>query len=281
TRDSSGSGVSSAAPMPVQSAGPLLELGETVTLTGTIAGAAVWSGEQRQLHLGLHVEEGDPLQPTTQYYPLTGSAETLEALSENYRLHVQITGTVVEMDSQASNQQGSLVTEFSRPWPGEQIETFLGYIEWVELGGQEVALFTDEESGQEYILPNAWGFLPNPEQKVWMEGVVHPTHQIEGRPLFQPFGRRSGTDIDNATSASDFVPETTLPETHNNARQNAPGLQGTLIIDRVVLGYSTSLHASAEGSPTETLLTPVWIFSGRTAGGSQTFQIQVDATVGD
>src|SRR5690606_34923327 len=44
TRDSSGSGVSSAAPMPVQSAGPLLELGETVTLTGTIAGTAVWSG---------------------------------------------------------------------------------------------------------------------------------------------------------------------------------------------------------------------------------------------
>jgi hypothetical protein len=278
---SNSSEVVTAPPMPIQNAGTRLEPGETVTLTGTIEGGVSQSGNQRQLQLGLLVEEGDPLQPGGQYYPLTGSSETLESLAESYRLHVQITGTVVENDEQLGRRQAILVTEFSRLWPDEQIEAFLGHIEMVELDGRDVALFTDDETGQPYVLPDGW-LPPDSEQRVWMEGIVHPTQQVAGHPVLTPISQQSGSNVDNATSASDIPSQAQLPGSENTAPpRTVSGLQSTLVIERIVLGYSTGVNASAQGSSTETTLTPVWIFSGHTADGSQTFQIEVDATTGD
>ncbi|HSM58875.1 MAG TPA: hypothetical protein VK879_22160 [Candidatus Sulfomarinibacteraceae bacterium] len=273
--DASGasSGVEVARPVQVQAEdGTLasLELGERVTLTGTVQGA-IFDNAQG-LQVGLTVPQGDePPEVVYEYVPLQGDPELLQEIARHHRLHVSASGVVVPANDSRMGDKAVEVQSYSRPYPEEQIETFLGHMEDAVVDGRDVVLFIDEESGQRYVVAHGVHQV-EPERRMAVTGVVHPAWQVGELPVLQIHQQRGGVDVDAAESAADLpMLERSAPQV---APRGGPPIPGPLVVEKVTLGYS--LDASSGTSAQ--ILTPVWIFEGHTADGSQTFSIEIEVT---
>lgn len=261
------------------------ELGEPVSVIGTLIGSIEVDGDERTLDLGLLVNVGeDPLAPPL-YFPLNGRRELLEEMSEHYRLHVSVQGTVVAAGEERHGPDGQAiqVQGFERVWPEEKLEAFLGRVQVETLEGRQVAVFTDETTEQRYVLaPHYPGRVAS--ERVWLSGVVHPEATFAGLPLLEPLETRTGSNVDAAESAGDLPLQTEIPVYDSAPAGGPPWMQGTLIIEEVVLGYHyqpTPRRPDEEngGADGPQRLEPVWIFTGHSDDGTIAFTIFVDAAL--
>ncbi|MFW6070113.1 MAG: hypothetical protein ACOC9X_03620 [bacterium] len=287
TEETAGSGQSESQPSesssdvdvarPAQVEGTLedLELGQTTTITGVVEGVIREGSDGQQLQVGIRAERGDePLEVTYDYVPLQGNDDLLQEIAQHYRLHVTVSGVVVPADDSRMGDRAIDVQSYSRPFPDEQLQTFLGHFEEDTVEDREIVLFVDDDTGDRYVVARD-RFPFDPEQKVAVAGVVHPIWQIGDLPVLRTHQQRTGPDVDAMESAADLPPvERSVPV----ARQGGgPQLQGPLVVERVRLGYSLDVGPGARGESNRSeTLTPVWIFEGHTANGSQTFTIEIE-----
>ena len=257
------------------------EVGEQVRVTGSLAGSIHVEGGVREPRLVLLVDaDEDPLTPAVAF-PLTGDEALLEEMAEHYRLHLAVDGLVLAADSERVGPDGQAirVAGFERVWPEETVERFLGHIQTETLEGREVVVFTEEETEQRYVLVPYYPGPEREEQRRLVTGVVHPEETFAGLPLLEPVGISGGSDVDAAESAADLPLENEIPVYDGPPAGGPLWMQGTLVIDDVVLGYQYRSVPGPEGGAEPEQLKPVWIFYGHNEDNTVTFTIFVDATL--
>ena len=243
------------------------------------------------------------LQETNQelpsYYPLLGSQERLEEIAEHHRLHVRVWGEVVAAGEEwRPVEQAIQVERFEKLWPEEQLQGFLGHIEPETLDGRQVAVFTDHETEQRYVIAQSLeeenfymperDTLPDAAQR-FVAGGVRPGATFAGLPLLRLTSSRHGRETEAATSADEFAVDVG-PNIVNEAERRTSELHGAFVVDRVELAYYYDpqpgyVVRSKDGPPptpeppTETVVQPVWIFYGHNAEGNVRFTAYVQAAV--
>lgn len=254
-------------------------IGDAVEVTGSLGGYLSPEGEEIMPRLVLGIDQdGEPFTPAM-YYPLYGDKELLLELSEYNRLYVEVQGTIVEASGEVRGPDGQaiLLETFEPAADSQRIQSFLGHLEQQTFDGREVTVLVDSENDTRYVLAQKFE-IENPGSAAWVAGVIHPTAEIGGLPVLDIITSRSGSDVDNAESASDIQLEETLGAIHVVEDTPVPtvnsGLPQTMIIERVTLGYS---HENPLGTD-EQVLTPAWLFYGRSPDGLTTFVLRLDAT---
>jgi len=216
----------------------------------------------------------------------------LEELAQCDRLHVRVKGHMV---AQREYPQGLTldVQSFERIWPEEALRGYLGTIGIETLEGREVAVFTDEDTHQRYVLFDSLTPQFARDQYQWtqrhkhvyLRGVDRPDQTYAHLPVMEVAGTGGGGRVDEATNADQLplecpqvvvVDERTMPER----------LKGKAIIDRVELAYysppgALSERPGAEVQPEFSLVQPVWVFHGHSEDGRATFAAYVQAVAND
>ncbi len=257
------------------------DLGEQVRVTGSLAGSIRVDGDTREPKLVLLVDaDDDPLAPAVAF-PLTGDEALLEEMAEHYRLHLAVDGVIVAADPEPGgpDSQAIRVEGFERVWPEERLERFLGGVQTETLEGREVVVFTDEETEQRYVLTTHYPGPEGEEQRWFVTGVVHPEATFAGLPLLEPAGISSGSNVDAADSAADLPLEDEIPVYDASTMSGPQWMQGTLVIDDVVLGYQYRSVPGPDGDAEPKQLKPAWIFYGHNEDNTVAFTIFVDATL--
>ena len=284
-------------PLPPTQAETIFEIGQSVEVTGVVRATIFVSGESRRVEAWLDVDEpGEELPP----YPLGGPPDVLEAIAQLARLHVRVRGQVV-----ASTQEwtpgglGIEIEDFEKVWPDEQVQGFLGHLDLETLEGREVAVFTDNETGQRYVLASSletddgsWvtpgDSILNYEQ-IFVVGVVQREETYAGMPVLRMMRMHQGSQTATATSADEIPLD--IPQVVDESRfPPGPGeLQGTFVVDRVELAYydepqSPSPVVSPDRAPTwthptEQTIQPVWVFYGHNADDTTRFTAYVQAII--
>ena len=273
------------------------EIGQSVEVTGVVYATVFVNGESRRVEAFLDLDEPGEDQPP---YPLSGPPEVLEAIAQLDYLHVRVRGRVVTGGQEWTPGGLSIeVEDFEQIWPNERVQAFLGHIALETLEGHEVAVFTDRETGQRYVLGpdvDTWaadyarpGAPPLGEQ-IWIAGVVHPTRTFAGLPVLTPHEMRSGSEIEAATSADEIPLELpqVIDESHLVSLPGQGALQGSFVVERVELAYYYEpqpgyVGYSPDGPPptptpqTETIIQPVWVFYGHSADNTVRFTAYVQA----
>lgn len=258
------------------------EIGQEVSTTGQVQGfRRNVEGEPRPVIQFMVDADDDPLTPALPY-PLQAEDGTLEEISQYFGLHLTIDGIVVPGEDQffGPDQQSILVQGFQQPRPEEKLQRFLGHMQTETLEGREVTTFTNEQSGTRYVLAQGYG-NPDPEERVLIVGAVHPQATFAQLPLLQPVQVRMGSDVDAAEVPSDIPVETEMPtvEMGSSGPLGSSGMPQTLLIDRVVLGYSLSATrpAQQDEGASSPALTPMWLFYGHSLDGYTSFVLEVPA----
>jgi hypothetical protein len=213
---------------------------------------------------------------------------------------VRVRGQVVASAQEwAPGGLGIEIEDFEKVWPDERVQGFLGHIDLETLEGREVAVFTDHETDQRYVLATSlevegyWTAGRDPIldfEQFFMAGVVHPANTYGGLPILQPVSSRYGRETEAATSADQF-PLEVGPSVVNEAAMMGPGeLQGAFVVDRVELAYyyepqpgyvarSMDGPPQTQQPPVPTIAQPVWIFYGHNADDTIRFTAYVQAVV--
>lgn len=279
------------------------EIGDEVVLTGIVQLYRLVSEEgvaRLEATFANDGDQGEAAYPLT--YPLLATPELLEEMAEFNSLHIRVYGRIVpasdtELFFMPNEEQAIEVDSFDRPWPEEKLERFLGHLSVAEIEGQQVLLFTDHATDQQYVInpPD----LPLElyahdatldEEQILLTGIVHPVNTFGGRPLLERHGTSAGSDIAQATDISqitmedhDSIPVINEADMH---RQEGLGgiISGDVVIERVELVYPYQPHPPMFGDgsqPEPQVIEPVWTFYGRSADGREKFTIQVRATTGN
>jgi hypothetical protein len=255
-----------------QSASPY-ELGHTVALTGLLEATIYQEDENERLAVSLWADLAGAT--TSHLYSLVGDEALLAALaSEHLHHYVQITGTIVLADDTPWGDQAIEVEAFAQPWPEQQVGVYVGRLSQERSDTSVLTLFTDEGSGQSYVLPENGprfeGSLLDATQ-VWVAGIVHPTHQINGRPvlrLIQWFPAQPGETLApesyTLTSEPRLVQSERLPESLERE---------DLILDQVELAYSFAPPDKPD------IAEPVWVVYGHYRDTQELFVAYLDAVV--
>ena len=276
------------------------EIGDEVELTGTVSlyRIVTEAGDERlEATFANEGDQGEASYPLT--YSLLASQELLEEMAEFHQLHILVYGRIVpepdegEILFTASSQQAIEVDSFDRPWPDEVLEQFLGHLSVGELSGQQVLLFTDHATDQQYVIspvdlpPQAYENDPAlEEEQLLLAGVVHPTETFGGLPLLERHGTSMASGIAEATDISDvslhdFNRIPVVNEADLLRRDGLGGIiRGEVVIERVELVYRYQPQPGASGNEIDAvaqLSEPVWEFYGRSADGLEQFTIHVRA----
>lgn len=276
------------------------EIGDEVTLTGFVQLYRIEAEDGTERLEATFANDGDQGEATyPRSYPLLADQELLAEMAEFNSLHVRVYGRIVptpddELHFMANEEQAIEVDSFDRPWPEEKLERFLGHVSIEEVEGQQVLLFTDHATDQQYVInpPN----MPvevherDPaleENQILLTGVVHPVNTFGGLPLLERRGTSSGSNIAQATDVSEIPMDEhnaipVINEADMHRRDGLGGIvRGDVIIERVELVYSyQSRSFGTDGESEPELLEPVWAFYGRSANGHEQFIIHVRATIG-
>lgn len=270
------------------------EIGQSVEVTGAVHATIFVSGKSRRVEAFLDVDEPGEERP---FYPLSGPPDVLEAIAQLDQLHVRVRGrTIASAQEWAPGGLGIEIEDFEKIWPDEHVQGFLGHIDLETLEGREVAVFTDRETGQRYVLGpdvDVWAAdyarpgAPPPGEQTWVAGVIHPTQTFAGLPVLAPHTMRSGPSVKAATSAGEIPLD--IPQVVDESRfPPGPGeLQGTFVVDRVELAYyyepqmgyvaRSTDRAPTWTHPTEQTVQPVWVFYGHNADDTVRFTAYVQA----
>jgi hypothetical protein len=247
-----------------------------VNVSGVVGGYMRREGDDLIPNLVLEIDvDDDPFTPPASY-PLYGSQALLEELSTQYGAYVDVDGEVVEGSSESMigpQNQALRVASYETNDGSEGMRAFLGRIERQTIGGEERAIFIDEESGERYVLAQRLG-MESEGQKVLVTGYIHPEAEVDGLPVLVPNGMRSGSQIDAAESADEIATDTEI-HIMEEGPPSSPGggLPQVMLIDEVTLGYTLNAPGANDGAA----LTPTWLFYGRSPDGSTTFVLQMSA----
>ncbi|HFE66921.1 MAG TPA: hypothetical protein ENJ93_06630 [Chloroflexi bacterium] len=301
-----GSGIGEAVPLAAPTAvlaepSSPYQIGDEVELTGIVQLYRIKNEEGEERLEAIFVNDGDQGEAAYPFtYPLLAAPELLEEMAEFNELHIRVYGRIVPPPDEGlffmpNEEQAVAVDRFDRPWPDEKIEQFLGHFSVEEIEGQRVLIFTDHATDQRYVInppdmpPEAYEHDPIlQEEQVLLTGIVHPVKSFGGLPLMERRGTRTGTDVAQATDASQFPPPDfgTIPvmdEAQMPPRDGLAGiLHGEVVIERLELVYLYQPQPPTfDGrEPEPQLLKPVWAFYGRSVDGRKQFIIQVQATTG-
>ena len=268
------------------------KVGDEVEIKGWISAVIYTDGMHRKAEAWLHVG----LTPDYDLgYRLSGSPELLEELAQHDRLHLRLQARIIPNEDAPVGQALDVIS-FEKIWPEEKVQGFLGTIGVETLGGREVAIFTDKESGQRYVLFHSLKEDFNPERyrryaeehyklhkQLFLTGVVRPDQTFAGLPVIEEAATWTGSEVDAASSADQLplkqppvIDERTMPKL----------MEGKAIIDRVELAYyaprgALSERPGAEVQPEFSLVQPVWVFHGHSEDGQATFAAYVQAVADD
>jgi len=278
------------------------EVGEEVEIEGMVGAVIYTDGTHRKVKAWLRAGLGPEYELD---YQLSGSPKMLEELAQCDRLHLRVKGRIVA-EGEYPQGQTLEVKGFEKIWPNEKLQGYLGTISIETLEGREVAVFTDEEAGQRYVLFQSLTPHFTQDQYQWshqhkhiyLEGVERPDQTFASLPMIEVAGTRAGSRVDAATSADQLplehpqvIDERTMPKR----------IKGKAIIDRVELAYyappapvrypPSATVFDRMGNPVQTA-TPsqapewlyvqsVWVFHGHSEDGLATFRAYVQAVADD
>jgi len=262
------------------------QIGDEVELEGWVGATIFVNGDERRVRAWFGVGLGPD---SDLNYRLSGPLNLLEELAQHDRLHVRLQARVIP-DEDSLLGQGLEVIRFEKIWPEEKVQGFLGTIGMETLDGREVAVFTDKETGQRYVLfrslgsdftPDFYDYRPDMHKQVFLTGVMRPDQMFAGLPVIEEAGIRAGGEVDAATSADQLPLE--VPQVID---ESMTCLKGRAIIDRVELAYyappgAISERPGAEVQPEFSLVQPVWVFHGHSEDGRATFRAYVQAVSDD
>jgi hypothetical protein len=266
------------------------QIGDEVELEGIVGATVYVNGDERRVEAGFRVGLGPDYDLS---YRLSGPPDLLGELAQYDRLHMRLHARVIS-DEDWYLGQGLEVIRFEKIWPEEKVQGFLGIISVETLEGREVAIFTDKESEQRYVLFGSLSEHFNPEdyvqydaeeyrrhKQLFLTGVVRPDQIFAGLSVIEEAGMRTGSDVDAVTSADQLPLE--VPQVVDESRMR---LRGRAIVDRVELAYYAppgvlSERPGAEVQPEFSLIQPVWVFHGYTEDGRATFRAYVQAVADD
>jgi hypothetical protein len=281
---------------PPPQAETVFEIGQSVEVTGVVNATIFVSGESRRVEAFLDVDEpGEEQLP----YPLNGPQKVLEAIAQLDRLHVRVHGrAIVSAQEWSPGGLGIEIKDFEKIWPDERVQGFLGHVDLETLEGREVAVFTDHETDQRYVLASSleadgggWvtpgDSILNYEQ-IFVAGVVQLEETYAGLPVLRLASMHRDSQTDAAASAGEIPLD--IPQVVDEARfPPGPGeLQGAFVVDRVELAYYYEpqmgyVARSTDGPPptrqpaVTTIVQPVWIFYGHNADDTVRFTAYVQA----
>lgn len=245
--------------------------GESITIQGPLSGYLQRDGDELLPYLLLGVDLDQDLFTPHANILLYGERDLLLDLSEQYPHYVEIQGTVVEAVGGMPGAQAIQVDSF-RTSDGLEPQSFLGQVERGSHNGLDVAIFTDETTGESYVLTQDYDGLYD-NQRVWLTGIVHTDERTDGVKVIEPFALASGGEIEMSESANDIPVISGIDPID---RQAAPsnGLPEALTIDGIMLVHALSSAPTVEGSAAS----PAWLISGLSADGQTTFELLVPAT---
>jgi len=264
------------------------QIGDEVELEGKVGATIYVDGDEHRVEAWFGSGLGPDYDLT---YRLTGSPDLLEELASHDQLHLRLRARIV-YDERSPLSQALEATHFEKIWPDEQVQGFLGTITVEMLDGREVAIFTDKESKQRYVLFRSLSsdfslysrdYMRDMSacKQVFLAGVVRPDQAFAGLPVIDEGRMRTGGPVDAATSADQ------LPLEHPQVvDETGIRLKGLAIIDRVELSYYAPPGAlgerpNGEVTPEFSLVQPVWVFHGHTEDGRATFRAYVQAVADD
>lgn len=275
-------------------------VGDEVELEGQVGATIYVNGDERRVEAWFMAGLGPDYDLN---YRLSGPPDLLEELAQHDRLHLRLQARVIPAEDSPLGQ-GLEAIRFEKMWPEEKVQGFLGTIGTETLDGREVAVFTDKESGQRYVLfrslssdftPDFYR-PPDMHKQLFLTGVVRPDQTFAGLPVVEEASIRSGSDVDAATSADQLPLE--APQVIDESRMMR--LKGRAIIDRVELAYyvppapvypSGATVFDRTGHPIQTItppqtsewlyVQPVWVFHGHSEDGRATFHAYVQAVADD
>ncbi|MFW6135845.1 MAG: LysM peptidoglycan-binding domain-containing protein [Chloroflexota bacterium] len=285
-----------ATPVPIPTIQLPFEIGETVEISGVLH-ATIYEGEEsRRVEAGLVVDDGPQC-------PLSGPLDVLEDVAQLDGLHVRVRGEVTST-GQARTMGGYAIAveAFEKVWPEEHVEGFLGHVEEETLEGETVAVFTDHETEQRYVVASSLegegpgrSIGPYPSagaEQYFVVGVVQPGETFAGMPVLRIRRQHRNSQTEAATSADEIPLE--IPEVIDESRAFPgpfPGLEGALLVDRADLVYyyepTAPYPATAPGGtpltpePVEQIVQPVWVFYGHDEDDTVRFTAYIQAAADD
>ena len=264
----------------------LYKVGDEVEIEGMISAVIYTDGTQRKVEAWLMAGLGPDYDLR---YQLSGPPVLLEELAQHDRLHLRVKGRIVA-EGEYPQGQTLEVESFEKIWPDEKVWGYLGTIGIETLDGKEVAVFTDDETGQRYVLLHSLtphftrhDYHWTQNKRLYLQGVERPDLTYAGLPVIEEAGAQAGSRVDAATSADQLplehpqvVDERTMPKR----------MKGKAIIERVELAYYAPPGAlgerpGAEVRPEFSLVQPVWVFHGHSEDGQATFVAYVQAVADD
>jgi len=184
------------------------QIGDEVELEGKVGATIYVDSDEHRVEAWFGSGLGPDYDLT---YRLTGSPDLLEELASYDQLHLRLRAHVV-YDERSPLGQALEVICFEKIWPDEQVQRFLGTITVEILDEREVAIFTDKESRQRYVLFRSLSpdftlysrdYMRDMSacKKVFLAGVVRPDQVFAGLPVIEEGNMRTGGSVDAATSA--------------------------------------------------------------------------------
>ena len=253
----------------VQSDSPY-QPGDTVALIGFVDATIYEEEDGETTQVTLWADLGDA--NSSHLFSLVGDEALLAELTATQLNHyVHITGTIVPAENTLWGEQAITVTAFAQPWPQQQVEAYVGRFSQERNGDAIFTLLTDEATGQSYALPENG---PRFEElldagPVWVAGVIHPTEQINSRPVLRivehhtsQAGEVLKLESYPLPTTPQRVPQTPLPQSLE--REN-------LVLENVELIY----FFSPPGKPD--IAEPAWAISGHRRDTHELLVIYLDA----
>jgi hypothetical protein len=276
--------------------GGALEIGQSVEITGMVHATVFVNEESRRVEASLSVKDTD------ERFLLSGPPDVLEAIAQLDRLHVRVHGQVIANPQEGwpSGTQTIEIKSLKKIWPDERAQGFLGHLDLETLEGREVAVLTDHETGQRYVLASSldadgggWPLTSDPilnYKQIFVGGVVQPAETYAGLPVLRAAGMHTDSQTDAATSADEIPLDIPLviDESQFPFGPRAK-VQGAFVVDRVELAYyyepqPPAPMVSPDEAPTwpqpaEQILQPVWVFYGHNADDTTRFVAYVQAVI--
>ena len=253
----------------VQSDSPY-QPGDKVTLTGLVDATIYEAEDSETTQVTLWADLADA--NSSHLFSLVGDEDLLaELVATQLNHYVQITGTIVQAENTLWGEQAIDVNAFDQPWPQQEVKAYVGRFSQERDGDAMVTIFTDENNDQSYVLPENGprfeGLLD--VGQVWVAGLVHPTEQMNGRPvlrILQWFVPKADEGL---------TPESyPLPTTPQRVQQMP--LPKSLTHEDLVLEHVELMYFFAPPDKPD-IAEPVWALSGHRRDTYALFVIYLDA----